>query len=70
MSLEWMSKEWRDSLVTMILSWIGGELGVDRFYRGQIGLGILKLLTAGGVGVWWLVDAIIATDRFGKENRK
>ncbi len=70
MSLEWMSKEWRDSLVTMILSWIGGELGVDRFYRGQIGLGILKLLTAGGVGIWWLVDAIIATDRFGKENRK
>jgi len=70
MSLEWMSKEWRDSLVTMILSWIGGELGVDRFYRGQIGLGVLKLLTAGGAGIWWLVDAIIATDRFGKENRK
>ncbi|MEE8324950.1 MAG: TM2 domain-containing protein [Candidatus Humimicrobiaceae bacterium] len=70
MSLEWMSKEWRDSLVTMILSWIGGELGVDRFYRGQIGLGILKLITAGGAGIWWLVDAIIATDRFGKENRK
>jgi len=70
MSVEWMSKEWRDSLVTMILSWIGGELGVDRFYRGQIGLGVLKLLTAGGAGIWWLVDAIIATDRFGKENRK
>jgi TM2 domain-containing membrane protein YozV len=70
MSSEWMSKEWRDSLVTMILSWIGGELGVDRFYRGQIGLGILKLITAGGAGIWWLVDAIIATDRFGKENRK
>jgi TM2 domain-containing membrane protein YozV len=70
MSVEWMSKEWRDSLVTMILSWIGGELGVDRFYRGQIGLGVLKLITAGGAGIWWLVDAIIATDRFGKENRK
>ncbi len=70
MSPEWMSKEWRDSLVTMILSWVGGELGVDRFYRGQIGLGVLKLLTAGGAGIWWLVDAIIATDRFGKENRK
>jgi len=65
-----MSKEWRDSLVTMILSWVGGELGVDRFYRGQIGLGVLKLLTVGGAGIWWLVDAIIATARFGKENRK
>jgi TM2 domain-containing membrane protein YozV len=70
MSLEWMSKEWRDSLATMLLSWILGELGIDRFYRGQIGLGVLKLLTVGGVGIWWLVDAIIATIRFGEENRK
>ena len=70
MSLEWMSKEWRDSLATMLLSWILGELGIDRFYRGQIGLGVLKLLTCGGAGIWWLVDAIIATVRFGEENRK
>jgi len=70
MSLEWMTKEWRDSLVTMLLSIILGQLGIDRFYRGQIGLGILKLLTAGGAGIWWLIDAIIATVRFGEENRK
>ena len=70
MSIEWMSKEWRDSLATMLLSWILGELGIDRFYRGQVGLGVLKLLTAGGAGIWWLVDAIIATIRFGEENRK
>ena len=70
MSFEWISKEWRDSLATMLLSWILGELGIDRFYRGQIGLGVLKLFTAGGAGIWWLVDAIIATVRFGEENRK
>ena len=70
MSLEWITKEWRDSLATMVLSWILGEFGIDRFYRGQIGLGVLKLLTAGGAGIWWLVDAIIATIRFGEENRK
>ena len=70
MSFEWVTKEWRDSLVTMLLSWILGTLGIDRFYRGQIGLGVLKLLTAGGCGIWWLIDAIIATVRFGEENRK
>ena len=70
MSFESMSKEWRDSLATMLLSFILGELGIDRFYRGQIGLGVLKLLTCGGFGIWWLVDAIIAAVRFGEENRK
>ncbi len=36
-----------------------GEFGVDRFVRGQIGLGIVKLITAGGCGVWALIDWII-----------
>ncbi|MFZ2126552.1 MAG: TM2 domain-containing protein [Candidatus Microsaccharimonas sp.] len=35
-----------------------GFLGVDRFYMGYVGLGILKLITFGGFGLWWLIDLI------------
>ena len=42
----------------LILSILLGELGIDRFYLGYYGTGILKLITAGGFGIWWLVDMI------------
>lgn len=51
-------KEW---LIAVLLSWFVGYLGIDRFYLGQTGLGIAKLLTAGGCGVWWFIDAILIT---------
>jgi TM2 domain-containing membrane protein YozV len=44
--------------VALILSIFFGVLGIDRFYLGYTGKGILKLITGGGLGIWWLIDLI------------
>src|SRR3954447_11954761 len=41
-------------LVTWLLSLLLGVWGIDRFYLGKVGTGILKLLTFGGLGIWAL----------------
>ncbi|MCR1785423.1 NINE protein [Nocardioides carbamazepini] len=53
-------KEW---VMTLIFTWLLGSLGIDRFYLGYTGLGIAKLLTCGGLGIWSLIDAILVTLR-------
>jgi hypothetical protein len=49
----------KDWVVALIFSILLGYLGVDRLYLGYVGLGILKMATIGGCGVWWLIDVIL-----------
>ncbi|MDR0844497.1 MAG: TM2 domain-containing protein, partial [Tannerella sp.] len=51
--------QFKDPTITLIISLLGGGLGIDRFFIGDVGLGIAKLLTCGGLTIWAIVDLFL-----------
>lgn len=61
--------ELKSPTTMLLIAWLVGEFGVDRFMLGQVGLGVVKLLTFGGCGIWWIIDMITAQKRTREFNR-
>jgi TM2 domain-containing membrane protein YozV len=59
----------KNKLVASILSFFLGYLGVDRFYLGNIGLGVGKLFTLGGFGLWAIIDFIYIVSGNAKDGK-
>ncbi len=58
----------KDPTTALILSILIGSLGIDGFYIGDTGLGIGKLLTCGGLGIWTIIDWFLIQNATRKKN--
>lgn len=58
----------KDPTILLIVSIFVGVLGIDRFMVGDIGLGILKLLTGGVCGIFAIIDWFLIMDRTREVN--
>ena len=60
--------QFNDPVILLVVSLFFGSLGIDRFLLGQIGLGILKLITFGGLGLWTIIDWFIIMGKTKNHN--
>lgn len=63
-----LTNQMTEPTVAIILSIFLGVLGVDRFYIGDTGIGVGKLLTFGGCYIWWLIDIFLIIDATKQKN--
>ncbi len=48
--------QFKEPTTSLIVSLLAGSLGIDRFMIGDTGMGVGKLLTCGGLGIWAIID--------------
>jgi len=64
------SIDFQSPTLLLVISIIGGSLGIDRFMLGDTGLGVVKLITGGACGIWTIVDWFTVQERTKKYNYK
>jgi len=57
-------------ILCLLMSIFFGGIGVDRFMMGKVGTGILKLVTFGGLGIWWFIDVVLIATKYEFKNVK
>lgn len=62
--------QFKDPMTALLLSIFLGGYGIDRFYIGDTGMGIGKLLTCGGIGIWAIIDWFMISDATKESNLK
>ena len=60
--------EFKDPTTLLLVSIFLGSLGIDRFMLGEVGMGILKLLTLGVCGVLTIIDWFTIQKRTKERN--
>ncbi len=62
------SLDYKDPTILLLISIFVGSFGIDRFLIGDTGLGVAKLLTGGGCGIWTIVDWFLIQGRTREQN--
>ena len=58
----------KNPVLALVLSLFVGMLGIDRFYTGNVVLGLLKLFTLGGFYIWTIIDWFLIMGAARKKN--